>query len=280
MKCCLSSCSYIKPQLRRHVADSLAVVYHLVPTSNHNSNSRKINSWMLFIILFLHQTTTKELSLPYSIMLFIILFLHQTTTMKIEKTNYQQLFIILFLHQTTTVITCSYFRTCCLSSCSYIKPQLILWEIKNPVCCLSSCSYIKPQRRRLAATQTLSCLSSCSYIKPQLTDYTQQPTVGCLSSCSYIKPQPAPLACLPATVVYHLVPTSNHNLGSSRVTAATVVYHLVPTSNHNFTRGESDALRLFIILFLHQTTTSAGELLPCYCVVYHLVPTSNHNLWT
>ena len=143
--CCLSSCSYIKPQQRSACLIYENVVYHLVPTSNHNYNSIAFfidplfiilflhqtttaalgssSDVELFIILFLHQTTTKELSLPYSIMLFIILFLHQTTTMKIEKTNYQQLFIILFLHQTTTVITCSYFRTCCLSSCSYIKPQ-------------------------------------------------------------------------------------------------------------------------------------------------------------
>ena len=34
-------------------------------------------------------------------------------------------------------------------------------------------------------------------------------------------------------VVYHLVPTSNHNLEVDCKAIRHVVYHLVPTSNHN-----------------------------------------------
>ena len=120
---CLSSCSYIKPQLKNGYKELFQVVYHLVPTSNHNWRDHLRIAFRLFIILFLHQTTTSA-----------------------------------FMHS---------HKIRCLSSCSYIKPQLILWEIKNPVvvyhlvptsnhnlvifgnfnkmCCLSSCSYIKPQ---------------------------------------------------------------------------------------------------------------------------------------
>ena len=64
-------------------------------------------------------------------------------------------------------------------------------------------------------------------------------------------------------VVYHLVPTSNHNqdLGTSQENS--VVYHLVPTSNHNCRWCLRLGEQLFIILFLHQTTTysckSAGN---------------------
>ena len=121
------------------------VVYHLVPTSNHNRWANYILRPMLFIILFLHQTTTRK-----------------------EKRMAEK---------------------CCLSSCSYIKPQL-------------------------------------PYLCPRLIQ-------RCLSSCSYIKPQRTFAQVRRQRVVYHLVPTSNHNGG----------WHHPPKP------------QLFIILFLHQTTT-------------------------
>ena len=100
---CLSSCSYIKPQLYSVFCILCIVVYHLVPTSNHNLQNPAQNVERLFIILFLHQTTTKAMVLIHELLLFIILFLHQTTTIS--------LFFFCIL--------------CCLSSCSYIKPQPI-----------------------------------------------------------------------------------------------------------------------------------------------------------
>ena len=56
-------------------------------------------------------------------------------------------------------------------------------------------------------------------------------------------------------VVYHLVPTSNHNLPLFHLLGLPVVYHLVPTSNHNVFLFSFSTKKLFIILFLHQTTT-------------------------
>ena len=121
----------------------------------------------MFIILFLHQTTTKDGILSAGALLFIILFLHQTTTkcdairirvvvvyhlvptsnhnLSTKVLTFCELFIILFLHQTTTL--CHYFSAscCCLSSCSYIKPQPCRCCQGRKPCCLSSCSYIKPQ---------------------------------------------------------------------------------------------------------------------------------------
>ena len=144
----------------------------------------------------------------------------------------------------------------------------------------------------------MSCLSSCSYIKPQLIVSWNISFLGCLSSCSYIKPQlvvhtidvegvvyhlvPTSnhnfyiCSKAPYIVVYHLVPTSNHNYGALTSCQPYVVYHLVPTSNHNTQTCNTAAFSLFIILFLHQTTTPTlwGK---ATCVVYHLVPTSNHN---
>ena len=56
-------------------------------------------------------------------------------------------------------------------------------------------------------------------------------------------------------VVYHLVPTSNHNNFGTSTFGVVVVYHLVPTSNHNQIMAHALGRKLFIILFLHQTTT-------------------------
>ena len=57
------------------------------------------------------------------------------------------------------------------------------------------------------------------------------------------------------SVVYHLIPTSNHNLCFHADGQSGVVYHLIPTSNHN----------------LHLLQACLAQ------VVYHLIPTSNHN---
>ena len=145
------------------------------------------------------------------------------------------------------------------------------------VCCLSSCSYIKPQPHPHPLFSLQRCLSSCSYIKPQPIRHMSSDGVSCLSSCSYIKPQPHIIHTyllqvvyhlVPTSnhnqrimvdkterVVYHLVPTSNHNKILLRIPGAKVVYHLVPTSNHNRSIFQCSTAVLFIILFLHQTTT-------------------------
>ena len=231
-----------------------------------------------------------------------------------------KLFIILFLHQTTTPWGLP--RSCarCLSSCSYIKPQHGHYSADGCRSCLSSCSYIKPQLFISFYLFSFCCLSSCSYIKPQLRRHEHHQLFRCLSSCSYIKPQHGPSVYRGRVVVYHLVPTSNHNQQCRLLRHCPVVYHLVPTSNHNPLSDVSSGPRLFIILFLHQTTTGSCaayfqtgclsscsyikpqpthlcwlrcacclsscsyikpqlvyDMLSCRLVVYHLVPTSNHN---
>ena len=143
---CLSSCSYIKPQRAAKDGRFVCVVYHLVPTSNHNTQTCNTAAFSLFIILFLHQTTTFTFVLKPLI--------------------------------------------CCLSSCSYIKPQHAMSPSFSQFRCLSSCSYIKPQPCKICCFLASSCLSSCSYIKPQPFLSIPSSHTGCLSSCSYIKPQP------------------------------------------------------------------------------------------
>ena len=209
------------------------VVYHLVPTSNHNPPARQHRSHWLFIILFLHQTTTRSL---------------------FSKVVHR-----------------------CLSSCSYIKPQPVVEVVPIHDCCLSSCSYIKPQPYGIFKCSHICCLSSCSYIKPQRLSSTKKCRLSCLSSCSYIKPQLIVFISSILLVVYHLVPTSNHNGAGHCLLGLVVVYHLVPTSNHNKHTFPRKYGTLFIILFLHQTTTERAIACSALSVVYHLVPTSNHN---
>ena len=254
----------------------LVVVYHLVPTSNHNRQCFVANDTI--VVYHLVPTSNHNLQkvkVP-SFQLFIILFLHQTTTLSARSDRLRKLFIILFLHQTTTRNEPDQIFARCLSSCSYIKPQQYKGLLNKCRSCLSSCSYIKPQPQAIQAASNARCLSSCSYIKPQQVKYCFYLQHSCLSSCSYIKPQ------LP--MIIYIV--------------RTVVYHLVPTSNHNSTLVPNLANQLFIILFLHQTTTkriasltNLGCLSSCSYikpqhhnqkrrhaeVVYHLVPTSNHN---
>ena len=145
MNCCISSYSYIKPQPSPPPVPRCVVVYHPIPTSNHNRH---------IVFMFL-----------------------------------QMLYIILFLHQTTT------------------GHDVLL----HPVGCISSYSYIKPQPGYINNSGAICCISSYSYIKPQLVRW-----------CSALP---------------------------------TVVYHPIPTSNHNLRREVWQVLMLYIILFLHQTTT-------------------------
>ena len=100
------------------------------------------------------------------------------------------------------------------------------------------------------------CISFDSYIKPQLQACLFFRLHGCISFDSYIKPQRASPCLRGSTVVYLLIPTSNHNSESGTSGIVVVVYLLIPTSNHN---------KL-------QTINETGN------VVYLLIPTSNHNL--
>ena len=58
----------------------MRVVYRTIPTSNHNASTGDMFPPLLYIVLFLHQTTTGELEDYADKVLYIVLFLHQTTT--------------------------------------------------------------------------------------------------------------------------------------------------------------------------------------------------------
>ena len=77
----------------------------------------------------------------------------------------------------------------------------------------------------------------------------------CISFDSYIKPQQNNNVSIVITVVYLLIPTSNHNSVAKWPVNHLVVYLLIPTSNHNDGVDLIDLNKLYIFWFLHQTTT-------------------------
>ena len=79
----------------------------------------------------------------------------------------------------------------------------------------------------------IGCISFDSYIKPQPTKGEIYDDGRCISFDSYIKPQRFLHPQHYLSVVYLLIPTSNHNLPSSWFFLSVVVYLLIPTSNHN-----------------------------------------------
>ena len=170
-----------------------SVVYRSFPTSNHNSATSFNTDAALYIVRFLHQTTTSYCTLPTDFLLYIVRFLHQTTTVITSNPNLELLYIVRFLHQTTTIVIYLLFNECCISFVSYIKPQLPTVAEFQSDCCISFVSYIKPQR---AATRKRGEL---------------------------------------------------------------VVYRSFPTSNHNYLQRRAPPTRLYIVRFLHQTTTAINH---------------------
>ena len=80
----------------------LNVVSHSVSTSNHNFLPFNKFVVLLYLIPFLHQTTTCAMAYGPSLGLYLIPFLHQTTTPGEVVLHLARLYLIPFLHQTTT----------------------------------------------------------------------------------------------------------------------------------------------------------------------------------
>ena len=166
------------------------------------------------------------------------------------------MYIVRFLHQTTT--------------CGLTNPKSLR--------CISSVSYIKPQPRSTRSCSVLGCISSVSYIKPQPLGVVLPLPLSCISSVSYIKPQPLNQGTQSREVVYRPFPTSNHNATQRHAQDRAVVYRPFPTSNHNDLyyqdvlnqvvyrpfptsnhnpdREVMSTEKLYIVRFLHQTTTT------------------------
>ena len=252
---CISFDSYIKPQLGKGKGKLSAVVYLLIPTSNHNTMSCLINTIVLYIFWFLHQTTTVELfnCRPERCISFDSYIKPQRATRPL------------------------YSRFCCISFDSYIKPQrarleaaglklYIFWFLHQTttrclVLIIRHLLYIFWFLHQTTTAGSLVTFVPSLYIfwflhQTTTQAYTSPLSAGCISFDSYIKPQPLQDRERSFVVVYLLIPTSNHNSLHEYKCSHTVVYLLIPTSNHNYL-----VIRFFVVE-----------------VVYLLIPTSNHNV--
>ena len=70
-----------------------SVVYRTIPTSNHNKKMLGMKLPLLYIVLFLHQTTTCGCCVQCLQALYIVLFLHQTTTYNVDIADKQHVTI-------------------------------------------------------------------------------------------------------------------------------------------------------------------------------------------
>ena len=189
----------------------------------------------LYLIEFLHQTTTWLHGNCSCSALYLIEFLHQTTTSPGYFPFNQELYLIEFLHQTTTLMINWFVNMSCILLNFYIKPQQAISKYKN------------------------------------------------------------------LRVVSYWISTSNHNQRVCHKSLRIVVSYWISTSNHNFDPSILWSLSLYLIEFLHQTTTMNVLLIIVYScillnfyikpqltltcdmsvmVVSYWISTSNHNLPT
>ena len=80
MLSCILFHFYIKPQPAHAHQDESWVVSYSISTSNHNRYNNWRKDMLLYLIPFLHQTTTDKYQCRSRYRLYLIPFLHQTTT--------------------------------------------------------------------------------------------------------------------------------------------------------------------------------------------------------
>ena len=123
---------YIKPQPFFRSIVYFIVVSYSISTSNHNPYRTASVSMTLYLIPFLHQTTTFHVVYYTLLELYLIPFLHQTTTSLKWSVSDIGLYLIPFLHQTTTPPFFKSFYISCILFHFYIKPQ----HINTSIACL------------------------------------------------------------------------------------------------------------------------------------------------
>ena len=101
----------------------------------------------------------------------------------------------------------------------------------------------------------IRCIISFLYIKPQLLHERRANVSRCIISFLYIKPQLKLVTQSNICVVLYRFSTSNHNQTPSSKMCANVVLYRFSTSNHNSLNYALNALKLYYIVSLHQTTT-------------------------
>ncbi len=231
----------------------------------------------MYILSFLHQTTTTCGKSTQSATVVYLIISTSNHNPSLIGSFVSTLYILSFLHQTTTLSL----------------------HLSKPLSCISYHFYIKPQLNLDSLNDLRSCISYHFYIKPQLFFPSALSFRSCISYHFYIKPQPPRCCRILRSVVYLIISTSNHNLVPCLKLLAVVVYLIISTSNHNLFGNYKFQVQLYILSFLHQTTTTPRPAsVPKGCISYHfyikpqprifmhgtrvvvylIISTSNHNL--
>ena len=169
-----------------------------------------------------------------------------------------RLYILSFLHQTTTEIRLENIYCRCISYLFYIKPQPVSTLFLAIVSCISYLFYIKPQHTLTNIITYRGCISYLFYIKPQPLSIRAYHLSCCISYLFYIKPQRDTEEQTVVVVVYPIFSTSNHNSGQiENILSALYILSFLhqTTTDCQFFKYKR---RLYILSFLHQTTT-------CFC---------------
>ena len=114
---------YIKPQLRSDVTNFLKVVSYSISTSNHNF----------------------EIFYKLTILLYLIPFLHQTTTLIAKQPDCQRCILFHFYIKPQPRPRVLSFSVCCILFHFYIKPQPGNAFYPGSLGCILFHFYIKPQ---------------------------------------------------------------------------------------------------------------------------------------
>ncbi len=135
--------------------------------------------------------------------------------------------------------------------------------------------YIKPQQAFEPYTFRRSCFLFDFYIKPQPVlgvRFTFAVVSYSISTSNHNKKKALPLQ---QKVVSYSISTSNHNTDAMSGQPLTVVSYSISTSNHNISQRMSELDLLFLIRFLHQTTTTwwcCGLSLRCFLFDFYIKP--------
>ena len=174
----------------------------------------------------------------------------------------------------------------------YIKPQPENNPKNDRYGCILFHFYIKPQQKQSIVMDVGSCILFHFYIKPQQKQSIVMDVGSCILFHFYIKPQQAGLnpymmmvvsysistsnhnthksPTLYGWVVSYSISTSNHNNSTDRRSRRGVVSYSISTSNHNVAQTNKMGILLYLIPFLHQTTTpSAPNKSICGCILFH-----------
>ena len=154
--------------LKFHQERARKVVYLIISTSNHNSNSLRSND--VGVVYLIISTSNHNVCFICFVFfkLYILSFLHQTTT---SVSSSVFVFCCISYHFYIKPQLCDIHfvkSNCCISYHFYIKPQRYICFHLLKLRCISYHFYIKPQRCLPLLLSSFRCISYHFYIKPQL----------------------------------------------------------------------------------------------------------------